>query len=179
MLAHAMGPRYTFCHSGFSVRCPGNDGSPFHQDFAYGPAPYSSPEHSPTSDLAVVQILYYPSGFKRGDNHLRVMPGSHKISAFVPELEGPELQRGSDHETALIDIYGLTPLELELPPGSMVRPNPPPAPQRCTLRAAAELVVVGAASGVSERPLFPRCLAQAARLSRGGALMSESVLASR
>ena len=41
-----------------AVRCPGNDGSPFHQDFAYGPAPYSSPEHSPTSDLAVVQILY-------------------------------------------------------------------------------------------------------------------------
>ena len=58
MLAHAMGPQYTFCHSGFSVRCPGNDGSPFHQDFAYGPAPYSSTEHSPTSDLAVVQILY-------------------------------------------------------------------------------------------------------------------------
>ena len=65
-----------------------------------------------------------PSGFKRGDNHLRVMPGSHKISAFVPELEGPELQRGSDHETALIDTFGLTPLELELPPGSMARPNP-------------------------------------------------------
>ena len=43
MLAHAMGPQYTFCHSGFSVRCPGNEGAAFHQDFAYGPAPYSSP----------------------------------------------------------------------------------------------------------------------------------------
>ena len=32
MLRHAMGgPRYTFCHSGFSVRCPGNTGTGMHQ----------------------------------------------------------------------------------------------------------------------------------------------------
>jgi hypothetical protein len=147
MLQHAMGPRYTFCHSGFSVRCPGNSGAGMHQDFAYGPKPYSSPEHSPESKLAVVQILYYPKGFKMGDNHLRVVPGSHKISAFRPELEGPGLKRGGDHETTLKDTFGLAALgkwvyvfsytilmrgsyppvalhgcdaELELPPGSMV-----------------------------------------------------------
>ena len=111
MLRHAMsGSRYTFCHSGFSVRCPGNLGTPMHQDFAYGPKPYSSPEHSPDSKLAVVQILYYPGGFKMGDNHLRVMPGSHKISAFSPELEGPELQRGGDHETTLKEVFELSPI---------------------------------------------------------------------
>jgi hypothetical protein len=90
------------------------------QDFAYGPAPYSLPEHSPASDLSVVQILYYPTGFKTGDNHLRVMPGSHKISAFEPELEGPGLERGGDHETTLKDSFGLSAKELSLPPGSMV-----------------------------------------------------------
>ena len=66
----------------------------------------------PDSNLAVVQILYYPTGFKMGDNHLRVMPGSHQISAFRPELEGPELQcRGDrDHETTLKEVFGLSTL---------------------------------------------------------------------
>ena len=51
---------------------------------------------------------------------VRIVPGSHKISAFVPELEGPGLERGGDHEATLERVFGLAPLELELPPGSMV-----------------------------------------------------------
>eukprot|EP01052_Picozoa_sp_SAG31_P015920 SAG31_NODE_1037_length_10221_cov_4.564019_5_plen_238_part_00 len=32
MLKHAMGgPFYSFCHAGFSIRCPGDSGSPVHQ----------------------------------------------------------------------------------------------------------------------------------------------------
>ena len=120
MLSEVMGPQYTFCHSGFSIRTPGASSTPMHQDFAYGPAPYASPGHSPASDLAVVQILYYPTGFKQGDAHLRVIPGSNKISAFDPRLEGPELKRGSHFEAVLHQEFGLAPLELGLQPGSFV-----------------------------------------------------------
>ena len=58
MLAEVMGPLYTFCHSGFSLRTPGAHAATMHQDFAYGPAPYSAPYHSPESPYSVVQILY-------------------------------------------------------------------------------------------------------------------------
>eukprot|EP01052_Picozoa_sp_SAG31_P015919 SAG31_NODE_1037_length_10221_cov_4.564019_4_plen_150_part_00 len=51
---------------------------------------------------------------------MRVVPGSHKISAFLPQLEGPTLKRGSDHESALAANFGLQALELELSAGSMV-----------------------------------------------------------
>jgi hypothetical protein len=144
MLGEVMGTAYTFCHSGFSLRCPGAPTTPMHQDFAYGPAPYSAPEHSPKSPYSVVQILYYPTGFTRGDTHLRVMPGSHEVSAFDERLEGHALSRGSEHETALTTApFDLAPLELELPPGSFVflngrcfhgvAPKPQDSPERARL----------------------------------------------
>jgi hypothetical protein len=51
-----------------------------------------------------------------------VIPGSDKVSAFDGRLEGPNLQRGGANMEAVLtgEEFGLTQLELELPPGSFV-----------------------------------------------------------
>jgi hypothetical protein len=108
---------YHFCHSAVRVSLRESRGLGYHHDnlpvgLAEGPRAY-------------VQMLYYPTGFGRGDGSLSVIPGSQRIrdfGAYAPYGPPP-------HEASVELLDGLyreqlgqplVPRELELPPGSMV-----------------------------------------------------------
>ena len=71
-------------------------------------------------DNYYIQLLYYPSGFKKGDGSLRYIPGSHKVSPKEANEwvnAGPGLEPGQHSNPTEPGFESVDP---ELPPGSMV-----------------------------------------------------------
>ena len=140
LLRATIGEAYHFCHSTLRVSMRGAGGLGFHQD--------NQPVNLAERHKWYIQMLYYPTGFRRGDAGLSVIPGSHRIAdwgayapygpkgevvtpAFLAEQYGEQVGRAFQAE------------ELELPPGSVVflnartfhavSPKPADSPQEVRL----------------------------------------------
>eukprot|EP01048_Picozoa_sp_COSAG05_P012651 COSAG05_NODE_1284_length_5281_cov_19.439599_7_plen_323_part_01 len=127
-LGAVFGGTYELCHTTYHVKPRGAKGQEaLHQDFAFGPAPWSlrGCQHS------YISVFYYPLGAR-----LRLVPGSHRVDPFSEELqgvansaikdEGAALRRPVDQSTlpqVFATEYGLGVESIVLPPRSAVLLN--------------------------------------------------------
>jgi hypothetical protein len=162
------GGRYEVCHTTYSARPPGRKGGGLHQDFAFGPSPWCEP--GAEARYQSISLFVYPLGFARGDGHLRVVPGSCRVSAF-DLLAGPTLA-DTLGQPELVERFrsrhGLAPRELELPPGSFlvcdnrtwhaVADRPRDSPQPFRLFRNYVFKTAGSAPHQSTQPIPPQWL---------------------
>lgn len=117
LLQATIGPDYHFCHSAMNIAPRGVERLGFHQDHHHWR--HKNPINLAERDKWYIQILYYPTGFTRGDRSLSVIPGSHRVPPTADVT--PERLLAGEFD----DVAGrkLAARHLELPPGSMVYLN--------------------------------------------------------
>ena len=114
LLRATIGEDFHFCHSTIAVSLRGAGPINFHQDHHHWK--HSNPVNLVEREKSYIQMLYYPSGFKRGDASLLVIPGSHQVSP-TDDVTPEKLLQGEYNEQVGQELK----VEyLEAPPGSMV-----------------------------------------------------------
>lgn len=114
LMQATVGPNYHFCHSALKLSYRGTKPVQLHQDHHHWF--HENPVNLAEREKFYIQILYYPNGFKRGDNHLSVVPGSHRIAPSKGMTRERLLSGEFDKEAGC----ELKEEHLEVPPGSMV-----------------------------------------------------------
>ncbi len=117
LLRRTIGSEYHFCHSALKLTGRGSAPVGPHQDHHHWR--HEKPVNLAERDKYYIQILYYPNGFNEGDNHLFVIPGSHRV-APLKEATPDRLLSGAYDEEAGCELQEK---HLEMPPGSMVYIN--------------------------------------------------------
>ena len=117
LLKETVGPDYHFCHSSMNLAMRGAETVRYHQDHHHW-------NHKNAINLAqrdnyYIQILYYPSGFTRGDRSLIAIPGSHRVPP-TKDVTPDRLLSGEFDDDAGRKLEAV---HLELPPGSFVYLN--------------------------------------------------------
>ena len=114
LLQTIIGSQYHFCHSALKLTGQGSRAIPLHQDHHHWF--HENKINLKEREKYYIQILYYPNGFKQGDSHLFVVPGSHLIFP-LKEVTPERLLSGEfDKKTG----RALKENHLEVPPGSMI-----------------------------------------------------------
>ncbi len=108
---------YHFCHSSMNLAMRGADTVRYHQDHHHWN--HDNPINIAERNRSYIQILYYPTGFKRGDRSLIAIPGSHRISPTA-DVSPDGLLSGAFDDPAGRKLEAV---HLELPPGSFVYLN--------------------------------------------------------
>lgn len=108
---------YHFCHSSMNLAMRGAETVRFHQDHHHWN--HENPINLAERDNYYIQILYYPTGFTRGDRSLIAIPGSHRVPPTA-DVTPDRLLSGEFDEQAGRKLEAV---HLELPPGSFVYLN--------------------------------------------------------
>ncbi len=117
LLSSIIGEIYHFCHASIRISMRGSQGLGFHHD--------NLPLNQIDRNKWYIQMIYYPTGFEKGDASLWVIPGSHQIidlkelAPIGPAIEEASAELLMKHYHNQVDRE-LKAEELSLPIGSLV-----------------------------------------------------------